>query len=233
LAVPITDVSQEELVITLQPGWLPVDGYRGVSVEGIVPSAITIQLERIVTRSIPIRPSTRGRLPAHLALTRDLSVTPNVVRVTGPASFVEGLDTLDIVPVLLSEVDEQATVEAAVDTAGMSGVTVVPNSVTLRIPAEESVERVIAGIPVVADPMVGYGPVEVFPESVQITVRGARSRVSAVEAAFLRAIVPLSALRDLGEVEERRVPIVVEGVPSFVFVVPGGDTVAVRRRIEL
>ena len=233
VAVPITEVSDEEMVIRLQPGWVPVDGYPGVQVEDIIPSTITVQLERVATRTIPVRVSTRGRLPEHLALTRALSLTPNLVRVSGPASLVEQLDTLDIVPVALSEADEQATVETVVDTAGMGRVTVIPYAVTLRIPAEESVERVIAGVPVIADPVVGYGPVEVVPESVQVTVRGARSRVSAVEADSLRAVVPFYAIRDLDEAEERRVPIVVEGVPSYVSVVPGEDTVTVRRRIEL
>ncbi len=233
VAVPITEVSGEEMVIPLQPGWVPVDRYRGVQVEDIVPSAINVSLDRLVTRSIPVRIGTRGRLPEHLALTRAPSLTPNLVRVTGPASLVENLDTLDIVPVSLSEVDEQATVETVVDTAGMGRVTVVPYVVMLRIPAEESIERVFAGVPVIADPVVGYGPIEVFPEAVQVTLTGARSRVSAIEADFLRAVVPAYAIRDLTEIEVRRVPIVVEGVPSYVSVVPGVDTVAVRRRIEL
>ena len=233
VAVPITEVSGEEMVIRLQAGWVPVDGYRGVQVEDIVPSTINVSLDRLVTRAIPVRISTRGRLPEHLALTRAPSLTPNTVRVSGPASLVENLDTLDIVPVSLSEVEEQATVEAVVDTVGMGRVTVVPYVVTLRIPAEESIERVFAEVSVIADPVLGYGPIEVFPEAVQVTVTGARSRVSAMEAFFLRAVVPASAIRDLEEVEVRRVPIVVEGVPSYVSVVPGVDTVTVRRRIQL
>ena len=233
VAVPITEVSEEEMVIRLQPGWVPVDGYRGVQVEDIVPSTINVSLDRLVTRTIPVRLSTRGRLPEHLALTRAPSLTPNVVRVTGPANLVENLDTLNIVPVALSDVDEQATVETVVDTAGMGRVTVVPYAVTMRIPAEESIERVFAGVQVITDPVLGYGPIEVFPEAVRVTVTGARSRVSAIEVDFLRAVVPAYAISDLGEVEVRRVPIVVEGVPSYVSVVLGVDTVAVRRRIEL
>ena len=233
VAVPITEVSGEEMVIPLQPGWVPVDAYRGVQVEEIIPSAINVSFDRLVTRSIPVRISTRGRLPEHLALTRAPSVTPNLVRVTGPASLVENLDTLDIVPVALSEVEEQAMVETVLDTVGMGRVTVVPYVVTLRIPAEESIERVFAGVPVIADPVLGLGPIEVFPEAVQVTVTGARSRVSAIEADFLRAVVPAYAISGLAEVEVRQVPIVVEGVPSYVSVVPGVDTVAVRRRIEL
>ena len=233
VSVPITEVSGEEMVIPLQPGWVPLDGYRGVQVEDIIPSAITLSLDRLVTRSIPVRVSTRGRLPERLALTRAPSLTPNLVRVTGPASLVGNLDTLDIVPVALGEVDEQASVETVVDTAGMGRVTVVPYALTLRIPAEESIERVFAGVPVIADRVIGYGPIEAFPEAVLVTVTGARSRVSAIEADILRAVVPAYAIRDLANVEVRRVPIVVEGVPSYVSVLPGVDTVEVRRRIEL
>ncbi len=233
VAVPITEVSGEEMVIPLQPGWVPVDGYRGVQVEDIVPSAINVSLDRLVTRNIPVRVSTRGRLPEHLALARAPSLTPSLVRVNGPARLVENLDTLDIVPVALGELDEQATVETVVDTAGMGRVTVEPYVLTLRIPAEEAIERVFAGVPVITDRLLGYGPIEVFPESVQITVTGARSRVLATEPNFLRAVVPASAIQDLTEVEMRRVPIVVEGVPSYVSVVTGVDTVAVRRRLGL
>ena len=233
VSVPITEVSGEEMVIPLQPGWVPLDGYRGVQVEDIVPSAITLSLDRLITRSIPVRVSTRGRLPDRLALTRAPSLTPNLVRVTGPASLVENLDTLDIVPVALGELDEQATVETVVDTAGMGRVTIAPYALTLRIPAEESIERVFAGVPVIADRVIGYGPIETFPETVQVIVTGARSRVSAIEAGILRAVVPAYAIRDLTNVEMRRVPIVVEGVPSYVSVLPGVDTVEVRRRIEL
>ena len=233
VAVPITDVADEEMVIPLQPGWVAVDGYQGVQVEDIVPSAINVQLDRLVTRTVPVRVSTRGNLPADLALTRALSLTPSLVRVSGPASLVERLDTLDIAPVDLSDVGEQVTLETVVDTAGMGRVTVVPYALTLRVPAEESIERVIEGVPVIVDPVIGSGRFEVSPEVVQITVRGARSRVSGMEAEFLRAVVPSYAISDLGVVEERQVPVVVEGVPSYVVVVLGADSVAVRRRIQL
>jgi hypothetical protein len=233
VAVPITSVSSEEMVIPLQPGWVPVDGYRGVQVEDIVPSAINVQLERLATRTIPVRVRTRGRLPEHLALTRALSVTPSLVRVSGPASLVEGLDSLDILPVVLSEVRDQTTVETPVDTAGMGRVTVVPNVLTLTIPAEESIERVIEGVPVIVGGVLRSERIEVFPKAVPVTVRGARSNVLGIEAEFLRAVVPSQAIGDLGAFEERRVPIVVEGVPSHVAVVPGANTVSVRRLIEL
>lgn len=233
VAVPITDMSAGEMVIPLETGWVSVVGYRGVQVEDIVPGAINVRLDRLSTKNIPVRVSTRGRLPDHLALARALSMTPGVVQVSGPASLVDGLDTLDIVPVVLSDVAGQARVVTVVDTVGLGGVTVVPYVVTMRIPAEESIERVFPGVPVITDPLVGSGPILVSPEVVQVTVRGARSRVSAMNADNLRAVVPSYTLRDLGDLERRRVRIEVDGVPSFVLVLPGGDTVEVRKRIEL
>ncbi len=233
VTVPITEMSDEEMVIQLQPEWVSVAGYRGVQVEDIVPSVINVRLDRRSTRSIPVRVSTRGTLPEHLALASALILTPNRVGVSGPASLVDELDTLDLVPVFLTDVDRQVTVEAVVDTAGLGGVSVEPHVVAVRIPAEESIERVFTGVPVITDPAVGTGPIEVLTEAVLVTVRGARSRVSAMDIGSLRAVVPSYSLRDLGEAEERRVPIVVEGVPSYMSAVPGSDTVRVRRRIEL
>ena len=118
------------------------------------------------------------------------------------------------------------------DTVGLGPVTVEPYNVTVRIPAEESIERVFTGVRVITYPVDGTEPIQVFPENVRVTVSGARSRVFAMDPDILRAVVPSDALLDLGRVEERRVPIRVEGIPSYVSVVLAVDTVSVRRRAE-
>ncbi len=233
VTVPITEMSDEEMVIQLQPGWVSVAGYRGVQVEDIVPDVINVRLDRRSTRTLPVRVRTRGTLPERLALASAPVLTPDRVRVSGPASLVDGLDSLDIVPVFLSDVDGQVTVETQLDTVGIGRLSLVPYVVSVGIQAEESIERVFTGVRVITYPVAGAAPIQVFPENMRVTVRGARSRVSAMDADILTAVVPSDALRDLGDVEERRVPIRVEGVPSYVSVVPASDTVSVRRRIGL
>ena len=230
--VPITEMSGEEMEIQLQPEWVSLAGYRGVQVENIVPGAITVRLDRLSTRTIPVRASTRGALPEGLALASALTLTPDRVRVSGPASLVDAIDTLDVV-VLLSGVRRAGTVETVVDTVGIGRVSVIPSAITVDIPAEESVERVFTGVRVITYPVAGAGPIQVYPENMQVTVRGASSRVSAMDPDILQAVVPSNALLDLGASEERRVPIRVEGVPSYVSVVPSSDTVSVRRRLGL
>lgn len=229
IQVPVVEVRDEDMVIVLQQGWIPVDGYRGVQVEDIVPSTVHLHFDRIESVTLPVRITTRGILPEHLALTRSVSLRPSVVRVSGPAGLIERLDTLDIVPVDLAQVDERGVAQTSIDTTGLGRLTIVPGEVTLRIPVEESIERVLAGIPVVADLGPGMGPFEVLPSTVELTVTGARTRVSSLDPGLIRVLVPSYALQGLGESEERRVPIVVEGLPSYVSIKVGVDTVLVRR----
>ena len=229
ITIPINQISQNDTVVVLQNAWIPTQGFPGVAVQDIVPSTVRLHLEREFTRVIPVRTSTRGEIPAGLALTRAMGLTPNLLRVTGPESVVAAIDSLDIVPVDLGELTLDGVLEAFVDVEGLSAVSVVPDRVSLRVPVEESMSRVLPGIPVQAAATAVGGPVEVIPATVEVRLEGGRTRVSAVSADGLTVFVPLYALQGLGPLEERRVPVVVEGVPSFVTVSLGVDSVTVRR----
>lgn len=231
ITVPVAGVPGEEMVVALEESWIPVDGYRGVQVEDIIPSVVHVHFDRVVTATIPLRITTRGVLPERLALTRDLSLTPNIVRVTGPASVIEQLDTLDIIPVDLSRVDERGTVQAVVDTAGRSRLTIVPRDITLRIPVEESIDRVFPEVAVVVNLGGRNESFEVLPSVIPITIRGSRTRVLSLDGRLLRAVVPPEALRGLGEGQRRRVPVIIEGLPSYLSLSMEVDTVVVRRQV--
>jgi YbbR domain-containing protein len=236
VTVPVTEVAGEDMVIALQDSWIPVDGYRGVIVEDILPSTVHVHLDQRETASVPVRITTRGSLPEHLALTRSLSVTPSAIRVSGPASLVQLLDSLDIVPVDLGEVDERGAVQTTVDTTGLARITVIPSEITLRIPVEESIDRVLASVPVSADGGAELeeagGTLEVLPATVRLTLRGARTQVTNLDPRRLQVVVPPAELLGLRVAEERRVPIVVEGLPSYMSASPAVDTVVVRRPTE-
>jgi len=231
IIVPITGIPSKEMVVALQEGWIPVDGYRGVQVEDITPNVVNIYFDRLETATIPVRITTRGTLPEGLALMRSLTLTPNVVRVSGPASLIEQLDTLDILPVELDSVDERGTVEAVVDTVGRSQLTIVPRDITLRVPVEESIDRTFRGVPVVVSLDGQHESFDVMPSSVAITVRGARTRVSSLDGRLFRAVVPIEALRDLGDGQQRRVPVIVEGLPSYLSFSMQVDSVVVGRKV--
>ncbi len=227
--VPVNEVDSPDMVVVLQDSWIPTQEYAGVQVEDIMPSAVQIHVERIHTAVLPVRISTRGRIPAGLANTRAMGLSPDVVRVTGPETLVQQLDTLDIVPADLGMVDLSGSLDVVVDTVGYPGLAVIPSRMTLRVPVEESMDRVLTGIPIESVESVLGPSSEVLPSTVELVLSGGRTRVSAVDPARLRVFIPPYALEGLGPEEERRVPVIVEGVPSFVSASVTTDSVTVRR----
>ncbi len=231
IIVPITGTLSKEMVVALQEGWIPVDGYRGVQVEDITPNTVNVYFDRLETATIPVRITTRGALPEGLALTRPLTLTPNVIGVSGPASLIEKFDTLDILPVELGSVDQRGTVRAVVDTTGMNRLTIVPREITLRIPVEESTDRIFRRVPVVVSLGEQNESFEVIPPVVAITVRGSRARVLSLDGTLLRAVAPPEALRGLGDGQQRLVPIIVEGLPPYLSFSMEVDSVVVERQV--
>lgn len=229
--VPINNVTDTDMVVALQSGWIPVEGFQGVQVEDFVPSTIRLHFEPIETATVVLRLNTSGKVPPRLALTRAMSLRPGVVRVSGAASRVLAVDTLDILPVNLSNVSDQGVLEATVDTAGL-GLQVVPMEVTVMVPVEQSKDRQLIGVPVQAGDHGEAGGIVIVPSSVDLILTGARTRVDGVNPGRLRVFVPSYAILGMRPSEERRVPIRVEGVPDFVTARMDVDSVLVRRQAD-
>jgi hypothetical protein len=97
---------------------------------------------------------------------------------------------------------------------------------------EEVVERVLTGLPVVAAPGNGEAPVIVRPATIDVTLRGARTLVTAVDPADLHAWVAPELVRGMAPGEARRVPVHVEGVPDLVTIRMADEVVTVRRAVD-
>jgi len=229
--VPVNAVTDTDLEIALQPGWIPVEGYQGVQVEDFFPSTVHVHLEPVQSATIALRLNTTGQLPSTLALTRAISLQPGVVHVSGAESRVGAVDTLDILPIDLSEVSEQGVLEATVDTTGF-GLQVEPMQVTVSVPVEQSTDRRVTGVPIRAGDGSGAEGIVVVPASIDLTLTGPRTKVDGVNPGRLRVFVPSYAVLGMRPSEERRVPIEVEGVPSFVTARLDVDTVVVRRQAD-
>ena len=124
-----------------------------------------------------------------------------------------------------------AALQAVVDTAGKSRLTIVPRDITLRIPVEESIDRVFPDVAVVVNLGGRNESFEVLPSFIPITIRGSRTRVLSLDGRLLRAVVPPEELRGLGEGQRRRVPVILEGLPSYLSLSMEIDTVVVSRQV--
>jgi len=230
--VPLAQVASADTFVTLRRDWIPLGEGSGLSVESMSPSGVLVSLEPAVSRAVPVAVTTRGMLPAHLALASPIGLNPPVVRARGAASRLEGLDSVHLVPLDLSRIEASGIHELAVDTLEPRGVRFTPATVTVGIRVEEEIERVLEGIPVVGVSGNGDAPVTIRPSSVDVTLRGARSLVTAVDPADLRVWVAPELVQGIAPGESRRVPVHVDGVPSLVSAEVAEEIVSVRRAAD-
>ena len=133
LRVPIATVGSQDTVVSLRRDWVELGQRSGLIVESVSPLVIRISFEPAVTRRVPVSMRTRGSVRDGLALAMDVAVNPRLVRVRGPESRVRGLDSIALQPFDLGRVTDSDIFTVAVDTSGLAGASVVPQTVTRTV----------------------------------------------------------------------------------------------------
>lgn len=232
IRVPVSAVGSRDTLITLRRDWVQMGQRSGLTVEYLSPPDVRVSFEPAQTRLVPVSTRLVGRIRDHLALASDIDVSPQLVRVRGPESRLEGLDSVPLVPFDLSDIARSGAFTVPVDTSGLLGASVVPQTATLGIRVEELVERVLDDIPVQARVDPGEEEVVVDPATIQVRLSGARSIVTSLDPGRLRVWVPAELLEGMAPGEERFLRVRVDGVPALVTAVPGTERVTVRRAID-
>lgn len=232
IRVPVAQVGSRDSLVTLRREWVQLGQRSGLNVESVSPANVRVSFEPAQTRLVPVSTRLVGRIRDHLALASDIDVSPQLIRVRGPESRLEGLDSVPLEPFDLSEITRSGAFAVPVDTSGFLGASVVPQTATLDIRVEELVERVLDDIPVEAEAGPGEEEVVVEPATIQVRLAGARSIVTALDPSRLRVWVPPELLQGMEPGEERVLRVQVDGVPALVTAVPGTDRVTVLRAID-
>ncbi|MDX1567708.1 MAG: YbbR-like domain-containing protein [Longimicrobiales bacterium] len=214
VTVPVDVVSAADTTVLLRSEWVRLQGRPGVTVEEIQPRQISLGFEPINQAVAPVALRTEGSLPGELALARSLSVTPEVVRISGPASQLEAVDSIPVVPLNLSDVESTGSRTLSVDTTGLYGLVISPGRVRVDYRVGEQVRRTLEAVRVVPPPE--ETGIEVEPDSTDVTLIGARSLVEAVESGSVWVEVPAGELAGLTAGQERTVGLEVRGVPELV-----------------
>lgn len=233
LRVPVSSVGSPDSLITLRRDWVELGPGTGLVVESVSPSAVAVSFEPAVTRLVPIAMHIQGRVRDDLALATPIGVNPQLVRVRGPESRLLGLDSIPLQPFDLGRATASGVYTVAIDTAGLGGASVVPPTATLGIRVEDLVERELEGLAVRVDPNPGEPAVVADPDTIRLTLSGARSVVTSFDPSLLRVWVPAEFLQAMAPGEERRLRLQVGGVPELVTAIPGTEFVTVRRAADV
>jgi YbbR domain-containing protein len=167
----------------------------GIEVVQVNPPSLSLSLEKLVHRTVPIVPTTDGE-PAPGFVVGRMSAEPPTVQIVGPESHVRDVTAATTEPV---EIDGRKERVRDVVTVGVtdSSVRLVQQDVSATVVVEilpAPIEREVSGVPVRSRNL-GPGLVpRVVPEVVSVDVRGQRDVLGRITPDTIDAFVDLAGL---------------------------------------
>lgn len=147
--VDLSKAAPGKVVIRNDPNSIPLS--RGINVQQIQPANITLQLERLVTKKLPIKALTSGKLPEGLELV-SVEPEPTTINASGPESILGETESLVTQPINLAEIKNStellATLDLPPELTGLIGELDILAHVTVR---EKKVELFIPKVLIEVD----------------------------------------------------------------------------------
>jgi hypothetical protein len=131
LVLPVRDVGPSRS-FALEPQMVDVpESYRGVTALDVRPGVVRLDLERLATRVVPVRPVLGPRSRQRFAADDGLVSIPREVRLSGPEGVVTRVDTVLTLPIDPSG-DGAVSARVRLDTTDLEGVRIAPAEVYVR-----------------------------------------------------------------------------------------------------
>jgi hypothetical protein len=227
--IPLEVVSSADTTVALRRDWVVFDGASSLVVEDVVPTSVTIHLERTSLEARPVVFATTGSPGTGFALAGPVMGSPAVVRVRGPAGRLAEVDSLRARAIDLSGLAQTARQVVELDTTGLGDLTFDRLEFEATIPIERAMDRELPPVEIEIEGPAAAG-LEVEPSSVALTVRGPVGRTQAADLSELRLVVSGQSVLDVAPGESRRVAVLVEGITDpFLRVIMASDSVTVIR----
>jgi YbbR domain-containing protein len=167
----------------------------GIEILRVDPPTLPLELHRVITRDVPIRPRLDERSLAANYVVTGYAVEPERARVMGPETLVNGLEGIPTHTIPLEGVNSTLTVTAPLDLTGLESTRVAPEKVTVSIFVEEVIERRFPRRPITLGR--SLRGLEVTPRFADVIVRGPRSTVEALSEREILVTIPEDVVRDL------------------------------------
>ncbi|HEV3109706.1 MAG TPA: CdaR family protein [Candidatus Binataceae bacterium] len=164
---------------------------RQTTIDRIVPSQITLDVDQIMTREVPVRLSVKGQAASGLAI-GSIDLKPSVVTVTGPSHALRNVEAIDTMPFDVQGASEPVSRYVQLADVGTS-IRLSNNWVLATVKLQEVVsEREFHDVAVAVKN--ADRKFLVHPPHISLTVRGPQKRLTGLE---LDGSVYVDA-RDLG-----------------------------------
>lgn len=189
LQVPET-LSTATWTTALQPSSIEIPKGTDVQVAEIKPGTITVQLDSVAFKDVPVVARVSVRPDSGQSLDGGLQIMPSVVRIVGPRKLLAAIESVATIPTALDAVRGGFSRMVALDTAPLGIVRLAPREVRISGATLSVFERVFNLLPVEsgAGPLTGY---ELRPPRANVVVRGAEALVVGLTKDSLKVIIHL------------------------------------------
>lgn len=170
---------------------------NGVSVVEIFPSEISIRLDQLKSKEVPVEVSFQGGLPDDYSI-GEIRVVPKVVSVSGPGSIIEQIDYLTTKPIILDKGTVDSFSVERVFQIGDKKILISPKSVQVSVDVYKAMDtKLFQGI--IVNMLTDHTPVKnykvhLLTDKVNVTLGGLNSRLSELKLEQIKAFVDSSKI---------------------------------------
>ncbi len=210
LVLRLRDVGDRR-AFALDGTMIPIPRGLQVEVQDIRPAVVRVDLERLTSRVVPVRPRLTARSAQRYTIGGDVEVLPAEVRVTGPAGRLAALDSVDTRRFDIVPDDSTFSHEVLLETEGMEGLSFSRSRVRVSGPVDVRGERPLGPVTVSLPEGMAAAPAQV-----EVSVSGARRVLERVFPGGVRVVVPRDSLPASLPPQGVDAPLAVEGLPPGV-----------------
>lgn len=181
--------------LDIDPSDIVLPGNTGVRIQDVEPKQVTIELNPVTERVVPIRPVVRIQSDSGFELVGGVVVVPGEVRLAGPHDRVAAIDTVRTVPLEIARADGPAEEHVMVDTVGFGAVRVFPVRVAVTLNVQAMSERTVWPVPIQL-PSALAARMRPDRDTVSVRIRGPRRRLAGLTADSVTVTVEPNAPSD-------------------------------------
>jgi YbbR domain-containing protein len=163
--------------------------------EILEPKGIRVELDKLVTRKLPPRPRLKGDLPEGRVMIGKPRAEPAEIVISGAEKIISDLDSVPTFAVDRGDLGKDGRADTKVDLSGLLNVESDVEELAITARVESIKDLGIPSVPIVAPSRRGMR-VQFTPDSLDVVISGAESRVDSLDPADLKLVVDVTGLPD-------------------------------------
>ncbi len=177
--------------------WIP----SNVQVVQINPEVIDIQIEKIITKEVKIIPNIEFSFDNGYGLTSQVKIKPEMVKLTGPRSFLKKIDTISTKYYKFDNLDD--SYYGSIELKKIPKILLEHKFVNIKFDIQKIVENTYSSIPVIVKNVPPKQELVLSPNTVEIVLRGGIKLLSELDPKNITIQVDFSqAINDtLGKIK--------------------------------